>query len=85
MHIFLDNFHQGGKCTAHIESQKEFLEIEEIFTDQNYLSLSSIHNDYLNLDSSSYRNNERANIVQVKGTFLEVPTQQREKRKGQDK
>ena len=42
MHIFLDNFNQGGKCTAHIASHNEELKRGEIFTDQKYLSLSSL-------------------------------------------
>ena len=66
MHILLDNFHQGGKCTAHIAGHKKELKREEIFTDQKHFYLLYLHNDYLNLHRSSYRNNERANIVQVK-------------------
>ena len=69
MHIFLDNFHQCGKCTAHIASHNEELKREEIFTDQKYSSLSSLQNDYLNLECSSDRNNEIANIVPLKCTF----------------
>ena len=61
MHVLLDNFHQGGKYTAHIEIQQAELRREEKITDQKSLSITSIHTDYLNLDSSSGygRNNER--------------------------
>ena len=41
------------------------------FTDQKYLSMTSLQTDYLNPDSSSgfSRNNERENLVQTKETF----------------
>ena len=42
MHIFLDNFHQGGKYSAQISSHQTELSREEIFTDQKYLSISSL-------------------------------------------
>ena len=66
IHILLDKFHQDGKYSAQIASHKEELRIEEKFTHQKYLSITSLYTDYLNLDSSSGsgRNNERANIVQ---------------------
>ena len=51
MHIFLDNFHQGGKYTAQIAIQQTDLIREETFTDQKYLSILSLHTDYLNIDS----------------------------------
>ena len=35
MHIFLDNFHQGGKHSAQISSQQAELRREGNFTDQN--------------------------------------------------
>ena len=68
MHIFLDNFHQGGKYTAQIASHQAELVRDEKFTDQKYSSISSLQTNYLNLDSSSGSgiNNERANLVQVK-------------------
>ena len=71
MHIFMDNFHQGVKCTAQIDSHQAELRREGKFTDQKYLSISSLHTDCLNLDSSSGcgKNSERANIVQKKCTF----------------
>ena len=71
MHISLDNFHQGDKYTAHIASHQAQLRREEKFTNQKYLSISSLHTDYLNLEniSGSGGNNERANIVQKKWTF----------------
>ena len=35
MHIFLDNFHQGGNYSTQIASHQTELRIEEKFTDQN--------------------------------------------------
>ena len=52
MHIFLDKFHQSGKYTAQIASHQAELRREEIFTDQKYLSITSLKTNYLNLDSS---------------------------------
>ena len=51
---------------------------EEKITDQKYLSITYLHTDYLNIDSSSCsaRNNERENPVQEKFTFVEVLTTQ---------
>ena len=71
MHIFLDNFHQGGKYSSQISSHQEELRREGKFTDQKYLSISFLQTDYLNLDSSSGcgKNSERANHVQTKCTF----------------
>ena len=73
MHIFLDNFHHDGKYSAQIASHQAELRRERNFTDQKYLSISSLQTEYLNLDSSSVfgRNSERANTVQKKCTFLE--------------
>ena len=71
MHTFLDNFHKGGKYSAQIASHQEELRREERSTDQIYLSISILQNDYLNLDSSSGFgiNSERANTFQSKCTF----------------
>ena len=71
IHTFLDNFHQGGKYSAQIASYQAELRREEKFTDQKYLSISSLQTDYLNLDSISGfgRNSERANTVHKKCTF----------------
>ena len=71
MHIFLDNFFQGGKYSAQIASHQVELRRGEIFTDQKYLSISSLHNYYLNIDSISGcgKNSEKANIFQTKCTF----------------
>ena len=47
---------------------------EEKFTDQKSLNISSLHTDYLNLDSSSSgssRHSERAHYVQSKCSFCE--------------
>ena len=52
MHTFLENFHQGGKYSAQIASHHAELRKEEKFTDQKYLSILSLQNDDLNLDSS---------------------------------
>ena len=61
MHIFLDNFHQGGKYSAQIASRRADLRREGNITDQKYLLITYLQTDYLNLDSSSGsgRNNGR--------------------------
>ena len=71
MHIFLDNFRQGGKYTAYIASHQAELGREKTFTDQKSLSITSQQTGYLNLDrsSGSGRNNERANIFHTKFNF----------------
>ena len=76
MHIFLDNFHQGGKYTAQIASHQADLRREGKFTDHKSLSITSLQTDYLNLGSSSGsgRNNERENPVQKNALFVEVLT-----------
>ena len=51
--IFSYNFHQGVKYSAQIDSHQAELRREENFTDQKYLSISSLQTDYLNIDSSS--------------------------------
>ena len=68
MHIFLDNFHRGGKYSAQIVSHQAELRREEKFTDQKPLSTSSLKTDYLNLDRSSGfgKNSKRENHVQTK-------------------
>ena len=53
MHIFLDKCHQGGKCSAQLDSHQAEFRIEEIFTNQKYLSISSLQTDDLNLKSRS--------------------------------
>ena len=74
MHTFLNNFHRGGKYSAQIASHQAELRREENFTDQKYLSISSLKTDYLNLDISSFfgRKSERAKTVQKKCTFCGV-------------
>ena len=47
MHIFLDNFHQGVKYTAQKENHRAELRREGKFTDQTYLSISSLRANYL--------------------------------------
>ena len=42
MHTFLDNFHQVGKYCSQIASQQAELRREEKFSDQKYLSFSSL-------------------------------------------
>ena len=71
MHIFLDNFHQGGKYSDQIASHQVELTREKKITDQNSLSVSSLNTGYLNLDriSGCGKNSERANSVQKKCTF----------------
>ena len=70
--ILLDNFHQGGKYSSQVTSHQAELRREVKFTNQKYLSVSSLHTDCLNLDSSSVsgKNNERSNIVHTKYTFF---------------
>ena len=77
----MDNFHQGGKYSAQIASHQAELRREETFTDHNYLSISSLQTDYLNLDSISGfgRNSERVNTVQTKCTFCGGVNQSAEK------
>ena len=53
MHIFLDKFHQGGKYISWIANHQAELRREETFTDQKWLSVTSLQNDYLNLGRSS--------------------------------
>ena len=71
IHIFMDNVHQGGKYSAQIASHRIELNKEEKITHQKYSSISSLHTDYLNIDSSSgcAKNSEREDIVQTKFTF----------------
>ena len=72
MHIFLDNLHQGGKYSAQISSHYAELSREGTFNDQKYLSISSLQNEYLHLNSSSgcEKNSERENLVHIKCTFF---------------
>ena len=72
MHILLDNFHQGGKYSDPMAIHKAELIKERIFTDQMFLSISSLQTDYLILDSSSGsgKNNERENPVLEKCNFF---------------
>ena len=83
IHIFLDNFHQGGKKSAHISSHQAELRREEIFTDQKSLSITSLQTDYLNLDSSSGsgRKEDRSNLVHKKCTFCGGTNHSAEKKK----
>ena len=53
MHMFLDNFHQGGRYSDQIASHQAEFKRKEKFTDQKYLSISSLQNDYLKLYRSS--------------------------------
>ena len=66
MQKFTDNY-----SSTLIASHQAELRREEKSTDQKYLSISSLQNDYLNLDSSSGfgRNSEIANTFQTKCTF----------------
>ena len=70
MHIFMDNFLQGGKYYAQISSHQAELRIQGKFTDQKYLSISSLQTGYLYIDSSSGcgKNSGRENLVQTKCT-----------------
>ena len=81
MHIFLNNFHQGGKYSTQIARHQEELRREEKCTDQKSLNISSLQTDYLHLDSRSGfgRNIERADDVQTKCTFCEGTNHSAEK------
>ena len=92
MHKFLDKFHQSGKYSSQISSHQAELRKEENFTEQNYLSISSLQNDYLNIYSSSGcgKNSERENIFQTKCNFCGGVNHSAEKcfkriRKGKEK
>ena len=52
MHTFLDNFHQSGKYSAQLASHQAELRREEKYPDQKCLKISSLQNDYLNIDNS---------------------------------
>ena len=52
MHTFLDNFHQGGRYYAQIDSHEAKLSREAIIMVQKSSYISSLQTDYLNLDSS---------------------------------
>ena len=71
MSIFLDNFHQGGKHYFQIVSHQAELSRKGKFNDKKPLSISSLHTDYLNIDSSSGcgKNSERENTAQTRCTF----------------
>ena len=71
IHIFPENFHQGGTFFAQIDSHQAELRREENFTDQKSLNISSLQTDYLNLDISSGlgRSIQSAYTVQTKFTF----------------
>ena len=67
----MDNFQQGRKYSAQIAIHKVEFSGEEKFTDQKYLSISSLQTDDLNFDRSSGcgKNSEKSNIVQKNCTF----------------
>ena len=73
MHIILDIFHQGRKYSAQIANHQAELRREESINDQKYLSVSSTHTEYLNIDSTSgpCKNSESAHLVQTKCTFCQ--------------
>ena len=71
MNIFFDNFHQGQKYIAHIESHQSEFRIEVKMSQKQYLSITSLHTGYLNLyrSSGSGKNNEREDTDKTKFTF----------------
>ena len=76
MRIFLYNFHQGGKYTEQLAIHQAELRREKTFTDQKYLSITSLQTEYLNLEGSTYsgRYNKIENIVNKNSLFVEVLT-----------
>ena len=68
MNTFMDNYRQGGKYYDKTESHQAELSRGEIFTDQKYLSISSLQTDYLNMEIRSFfgRNSEITNTVKTK-------------------
>ena len=68
MHTFLNNFHNGGKY-----SQAE-LRREVNITDHKYLSILSLHTNYLNIDSKSGCgiNSEKKILSRQSAIFVEV-------------
>ena len=82
MHPFLDNFYQSRKYSAQFASHQAEMRREEKFPDQKCLNISTLQNDYLNLDNSlsgSSRHNERAHSVQTKCTFCGLNNHSAEK------
>ena len=71
MQIFLDDFHQGVKYSSQIAIHQAELRREGNCTDQNYLSVSSLHTDYINIDrsSGSGKNSKRGNPIKTKCNF----------------
>ena len=51
MHMFVDNFQEGGKYSSRIARHPEELRGEETFVDQKSLSISDLQIDYLNLEN----------------------------------
>ena len=67
----MDSFRRSGKYSAQIASHKAEIRREGGFTDQGYLSISSLQTDYINIYSSSGsdKNSERENLLHTKVTF----------------
>ena len=75
MHIVLDNFHQGGKYTSQISNHQVELRMKETFTDQKYLSISSLQTDYSNLTSVQVLiETSKKKILFKNALFVEVLT-----------
>ena len=74
IHIFLDNFHQGGKYTEETIRHQAELRREKKTTCQKSLAITCLKPKNLNLASSSGsgENIERANLVHTKYTFCGV-------------
>ena len=88
MHTFMDNFHQCGKYSAQIASHHAYLRIEDKFTDQKSLNISSLQTDYLNIDRRSGfgRNSDKEKLFIQSAPFVEVPiTLQKNVSKGLDR
>ena len=71
IHTFLDIFEEGWKYWTQRASHQAELRREGNFPDQKSWNISSLQNDYLNLDGSLGfdRGSEGANDVQTECTF----------------
>ena len=76
MHMFLDNSHHGVEYSAQMASHQVELRREIKFTDQPFLSISSLQTYYINIYSSSGcgKNSKKEILSGKSALFVEVPT-----------